>query len=250
MLTSVSTTMPAVTTGEASLTIAEMHDLNPPYLHPEYKITLRRAPSKRLIELPKEWFHLAPGPVYGRMPVRPGENDLTSQHPGRPIGQRVVLSGRVLDSDGRPAPNTLLEIWQTNAAGRYVDDVDPGFMPLDPNFTGAGRTITDSEGRYSFRTVKPAAYPGDIGSLFRPAHIHVSLFGRDLSSRLITQCYFEGDPLLDRDPILQAIPDPRGIDRLIARFNDGATEPGGVDSALAYDWDIVLRGRAATPMEN
>jgi protocatechuate 3,4-dioxygenase beta subunit len=123
-------------------------------------------------------------------------------------------------------------------------------MPLDPNFTGAGRTITDSLGRYHFRTVKPAAYPGDVGSLFRPAHIHFSLFGPDLSSRLITQCYFEGDPLLGRDPVLQSIPDPRGIQRLTARFNDEATEPGGPESALAYDWDIVLRGRNATPMED
>jgi len=227
----------------------ERLDLNPPYLHPEYAVTARRAPSKRLIALPKRWFHLAPGPVYGRLPIGPNDNDLTNQHPGRPIGQRIVLSGRVLDSDGRGVPGALIEIWQANAAGRYIDQTDPELMPLDPNFTGAGRTLTDSEGRYSFRTIKPAAYPGERGGLFRPAHIHVSVFGVDLSSRLITQCYFEGDPLLARDPIFGSIPDPRGRERLIARFNDAATELGGVDSALAYDWDIVLRGHAQTPFE-
>ena len=149
----------------------------------------------------------------------PGDNDLTKQHSGRPIGQTIMLRGRVLDSDGRAVPNTLIEIWQTNASGAYVDPADPGFMSLDPNFTGAGRTITDSEGRYYFRTIKPAAYPGDLGALFRPGHIHVSLFGPLLTSRLVTQCYFEGDPLQDRDPIFQSIRDPRVRERLIARFN-------------------------------
>jgi protocatechuate 3,4-dioxygenase beta subunit len=182
--------------------------------------------------------------------VRPGDKDLTRQHPGRPVGQTITLTGRVLDSDGRGVPHTLVEIWQTNASGAYLDTADPGFMSLDPNFSGAGRTITDSDGRYHFRTIKPAAYPGEIGGLFRPAHIHTSLFGPLIGSRLITQCYFEGDPLLDRDPILGAIPDPRGIERLKARFNSAETEVGGIDSALAYDWDIVLRGPAATPMED
>jgi protocatechuate 3,4-dioxygenase beta subunit len=229
--------------------VAEIEDVNPPYLHPAYAITVRRAPSKRLVEVPREWFHHSPGPAWGRVPVRPGDNDLTRQHPGRPVGQTITLTGRVLDSDGRGVPSTLIEIWQTNASGAYLDPADPGFMSLDPNFTGAGRTITDSDGRYHFRTIKPAAYPGEIGGLFRPAHIHTSLFGPLIGSRLVTQCYFEGDPLLDRDPILGAIPDPRGIERLKARFNSAETEVGGIDSALAYDWDLVLRGPAATPME-
>lgn len=228
---------------------AEQLDFNPPYLHPEYAITIKRAPSKRLVEVPRGWFHHSRGPVYGRIPIGPDDNNLLAQHAGRAIGQRIVLSGRVLDSDGRGVPGALVEIWQTNAAGRYVDVTDPDLMPLDPNFTGAGRTLTDSEGRYSFRTVKPAAYPGERGGLFRPAHIHTSVFGPDLSSRLITQCYFEGDPLLARDPIFGSVPDPRGRERLIARFNDEHTELGGVDSALAYDWDIVLRGSCATPFE-
>ena len=232
------------------MTVAEIEDFNPPYLHPAYEATVRRAPTKRLIEVPRDWFHHSPGPVWGRVPVRPGDNDLTKQHAGRPIGQTIMLRGRVLDSDGRGIPNTLLEIWQTNASGAYVDPADPGFMSLDPNFTGAGRTITDSEGRYYFRTIKPAAYPGDLGALFRPAHIHTSLCGPLLSHRLVTQCYFEGDPLQDRDPILQSIPDPRGIERLLARFNSADTEVGDIDSALAYDWDIVLRGPRATPVES
>lgn len=232
------------------MAVAEIEDVNPPYLHPAYAITVRRAPSKRLVQVDREWFHHSRGPAWGRIPVRPGDNDLTRQHPGRPVGQTITLSGRVLDSDGRGVPHTLVEIWQTNASGAYLDPADPGFMSLDPNFTGAGRTITDSDGHYHFRTIKPAAYPGEIGGLFRPAHIHTSLFGPLIGSRLITQCYFKGDPLLDRDPILGAIPDPRGIERLKARFNSAETEVGGIDSALAYDWDIVLRGPAATPMEN
>jgi protocatechuate 3,4-dioxygenase beta subunit len=227
---------------------AEIEDFNPPYLFPDYKITVQRAPSKRLVPLPKGWFHTAKGPVFGRVPVGPSDNDLTIQHAGRPIGQRIVVEGRVLDSDGRAVPNTLLEIWQTNACGAYVDPADPGFFPLDPNFTGAGRTITDIEGRFSFRTIKPAPYPGVIGGTFRPAHIHVSLFGPGMAGRLVTQCYFEGDHLIEHDAIAQSIPDRRGLERLIARFNYDAIEPGGPDCAVHYDWDIVLRGPEATPM--
>lgn len=232
------------------MAIAESDEFNPPYLFPDYKITVQRAPSKRLIALPKGWFHTARGPVFGRVPVAPGDNDLTNQHPGRPIGQRIVVEGRLLDSDGRGVPDTLVEIWQTNACGRYVDPADPGFFPLDPNFTGAGRTLTDHEGRYHFRTIKPAPYPGTVGGTFRPAHIHVSLFGPGLSGRLVTQCYFEGDTLIEHDPIAQSIPDRRGIERLIAHVNWDNTEPGGPECAVHYDWDIVVRGAEATPTEN
>jgi protocatechuate 3,4-dioxygenase, beta subunit len=232
-----------------TVSVAQHEDVNPPYLHPAYEITVQRAPTKRLVEVPHDFFHHSRGPVWGRVPVRPTDNDLTRQHAGRPVGQTITLTGRVLDSDGRGVPDTLVEIWQTNASGAYLDPADPGFMSLDPNFTWAGRTITDSGGRYHFRTIKPAAYPGELGALFRPAHIHTSLFGELLGSRLVTQCYFEGDPLLDRDPILNSIPDRRGIERLLARFNSAETEVGGVDSALAYDWDIVLRGPRATPID-
>lgn len=224
-------------------------DINPPYLFPDYTITVKRAPQKQLVVLPDEWFHHAPGPVFGRIPIGPNDNDLTAQHEGRPHGQRMVLNGRVADSDGRGIPNTLVEIWQTNASGRYVDQADPAFMPLDPNFTGAGRAITDNDGRFRFRTIMPAPYPGELGGFYRPKHIHVSLFGPQLGSRLITQCYFQDDPLLALDPIVRSIPDPKGLERLIARFDPDASEPGGIDSAMAYEWTIVLRGRNATPME-
>ena len=229
--------------------MATIVDCNPPYLHPDYAISVARAPGKRLVELPRGWFHELPGPVFGRIPIGPNDNDLTNQHAGRPIGERILLSGRVLDSDGRGVPGVLIEIWQTNAAGRYVDAADPCFVPLDPNFTGAGRTITDSSGRYSFRSIKPAPYLGSVGGWFRPAHIHVSLFGPNLSNRLVTQCYFEGDPFIAHDPIAQSIPDPRGLERLIALLDLDRTETHGDDSAVAYGWDIVLRGSSATPLE-
>jgi protocatechuate 3,4-dioxygenase, beta subunit len=226
-------------------------DINPPYLFPEYGITAKRSPQKALVTLPRGWFHEMPGPVYGQIRVDPSDNDLTIGHSAPPIGQRVILRGRVLDSDRRPAPNILLEVWQANASGRYADRADPGFMPIDPNFTGAGRCVTDSEGRYEFKTIMPAAYAGPIGTMFRPSHIHFSVFGRSLSERLITQCYFEGDPLIERDAIIQAIPDPKGRDRLIANFDHEATpeSSGGPESALSFRWDIVLRGPVATPME-
>jgi protocatechuate 3,4-dioxygenase beta subunit len=225
-------------------------DIHPPYLFPEYQASVHRAPTQRLVQLPRGWFHQARGPVFGRIPVRRGDNDLLHQHPGDPLGQRIVLSGRVLDSDGRGVPDTLIEIWQTNASGRYVDPNDPGFVPLDPNFTGAGRTVTDSLGRYSFKTIRPVAYLGARGSWFRPAHIHVSLFNPAFRARLITQCYFEGDPLIMHDPIVKAIPDPRGVERLTARVNFEKCDRSGDEATLAYDWDIVIRGPEATPTEN
>ena len=231
--------------------MATLADIHPPYLYPDYKITVQRAPSKRIVQLPDEWFHHIDGPVYGRLPLAPNDNDLTAKHlPGRPIGQRIQLEGRVVDSDGRGVPDVLIEIWQTNASGAYVDAADPNFVPLDPHFTGAGRTITDYEGRYWFRSIMPAPYLGAEGSWFRPAHIHVSLFSGQLTHRLITQCYFEGDPHIKHDPIANAVPDPRGLERLIAKMNNETSETHGYDAAVHYDWDIVLRGSRATPMES
>jgi protocatechuate 3,4-dioxygenase beta subunit len=169
------------------------------------------------------------------------------QHRGEPIGERIVVTGRVLDAGGRPVPHTLVEIWQANAAGRYVDPGDDHPAPLDPNFTGAGRCLTDAGGRYRFVTVKPGAYPWrNHPNAWRPAHIHFSLFGAELDSRLITQMYFPGDPLMALDPIMRSISDPRGRDRLVARFDLDTTQP---EWALGYRWDIVLRGRDATPMD-
>ena len=176
------------------------------------------------------------------------DHDLTRQHEGEPLGERIIVFGRVRDANGRPVPDALLEIWQANAAGRYRHDADSHPAPLDPNFSGGGRCATDDAGRYRFVTIKPAAYPwGNGPNAWRPAHVHFSLFGTAFATRLITQMYFPGDPLIARDPILNSIPDPRARERLVARLDPDATEP---EWALAYEFDIVLRGRDATPMES
>lgn len=222
-------------------------DYEPPYLYPDYRATELRAPRHPPVRLPDHWFHRAAGPVFGRIPVRGEDADLTRQHRGEPLGERIVITGRVLDSDGRPVRNTLVEVWQANAAGRYVDPADDHPAPLDPNFTGAGRCLTDDEGGYRFVTVKPGAYPWrNHANAWRPAHVHFSLFGPSLASRLVTQMYFPGDPLIPLDPILSSIADPRGRELLMARFDLDTTVP---EWALGYRWDIVLRGRHATPME-
>jgi protocatechuate 3,4-dioxygenase, beta subunit len=222
-------------------------DHEPPYLHPDYRSSVLRAPQRELVKLPEEWFHRLPGPVFGRVRVRPEDADLTRQHSGEPVGERIIVSGRVLDGDGRPVRDTLVEVWQANAAGRYVDAADDHSAPLDPNFTGAGRCLTDAEGRYRFVTVKPGAYPWrNHENAWRPAHIHFSLFGPGLASRLVSQMYFPGDPLMPFDPILSSIPEARGRERLVATFDMESTVP---EWALAYRWDVVLRGRGATPME-
>jgi protocatechuate 3,4-dioxygenase beta subunit len=219
----------------------------PPYLHPDYRSTVLRAPSRPLVDLPPEWFHHARGPAFGRIPVRPGDADLTRQHSGEPLGERIIVSGRVIDSGGRPVPHTLVEVWQANAAGRYVDPIDDHPAPLDPNFTGAGRCLTAEDGSYRFVTVKPGAYPWtNHQNAWRPAHVHFSLFGPELAGRLVTQMYFPGDPLLPLDPILNSIPDPRGRALLVAAFDLATTVERW---ALGYRWDVVLRGREATPME-
>jgi protocatechuate 3,4-dioxygenase beta subunit len=225
---------------------SEPSPVDPPYLYPAYTSTVLRAPSRPLLQVPAG-FHAAPGPVFGAVPVGELDHDLTRQHEGDPLGERIIVSGRVLDSDGRPVINTLLEVWQANAAGRYIDPADQHPAPIDPNFTGAGRCLTDSEGRYRFVTVKPGAYPWkNHDNAWRPAHIHFSVFGPALSSRLVTQMYFPGDPLMALDPILQSVPDPKGRERLVAGFDLDTTVP---DWALGYRWDIVLRGPSATPME-
>ncbi len=219
--------------------------MEPPYLYPEYRATQRRAPALRPVRLPDHWFHRTPGPVFGRIPVRPEDADLTRQHRAEPLGERIILTGRVTDTDGRPVRGTLVDIWQANAAGRYIDPADDHPAPLDPNFTGAGRCLTDEDGRYRFVTVKPGAYPWrNHSNAWRPAHVHFSFFGPALASRLVTQMYFPGDPLMPLDPILSSIPDPRGREMLVSRFDLETTTP---EWALGYRWDVVLRG--ATPME-
>jgi len=216
------------------------------HLAPAYKSSIKRAPAKPLIIAPHTLSELT-GPVYGHEAVQPGDADLTKQHKGEPLGERIIVFGRVLDEDAKPVPNTLVELWQCNAAGRYVHMVDQHAAPLDPNFTGAGRTVTDAEGRYQFLTVKPGAYPwGNHDNAWRPAHIHFSLFGHSFLSRLVTQMYFPNDPLIPYDPIYAAIPQ-ESRERLISSFDMAATVPNW---ALAYRFDIVLRGRAQTPMES
>lgn len=219
------------------------HPLN---ASPAYKSTLKRAPSQPLILLPQTLSETT-GPVFGHGAVGEGDADLTRQHAGEPLGERIIVTGRVLDEDGRPVPHTLVEIWQANAAGRYVHIRDQHPAPLDPNFTGAGRALTDAEGRYRFVTVKPGAYPWrNHHNAWRPAHIHFSLFGPSFLSRIITQMYFPGDPLFAYDPIFQSVTDAAARNRLVSHFDIGATEP---EWALAYRFDIVLRGRQATPVE-
>lgn len=213
---------------------------------PDYRSTLKRAPSQPLILLPHTLSETT-GPVFGHVAVSETDSDLTRHHAGEPLGERIIVSGRVLDEDGRPVPHTLIEIWQANAAGRYVHVKDQHPAPLDPNFTGAGRCLTDAEGRYRFVTIKPGAYPWrNHHNAWRPAHIHFSLFGPSFLSRVITQMYFPGDPLFPFDPIFQSIPEERARNRLISRFDLDTTQP---EWALGYRFDIVLRGREATPTE-
>lgn len=218
----------------------------PPLLYPPYKSTVRRAPVEPLIRLPAEYVDLA-APLFGALPIGGTDSDLTRQHPGEPLGERIVVAGRVLDEDGRAIPNTLVELWQCNAAGRYWHSKDDHPAPLDPNFSGAGRTVTDREGRYRFVTIKPGAYPWrNHHNAWRPAHIHFSLFGTSFLTRLVTQMYFPNDPLLAYDPIAQSIPDDRARQRLVSHFDFDLTEP---EWALGYRFDIVLRGRHSTPFE-
>jgi len=218
----------------------------PPSLYEPYLATVRRAPRQPLVFLPHTLSEIT-GPVYGHRDIAEGENDLTRQHAGEPLGERIIVTGRVLDDNGRPVPRTLVELWQANAAGRYRHDRDNHPAPLDPNFTGAGRTATDENGFYRFVTVKPGAYPWkNHDNAWRPAHIHFSIFGPAFATRLVTQMYFPGDPLFPFDPIFQSIPDERARQRLIASFDLATTKP---EWALGYQFNIILRGRDATPFE-
>jgi len=220
---------------------------HPPSLSPAYKSTVKRTPNRAPILLPPTLSELT-GPIHGQAGVRAEDADLTRQHEGEPQGERIIVTGRLLDEDGRPVPNSLVELWQCNAAGRYRHPIDQHPAPLDANFTGAGRAVTDADGRYRFVTIKPGAYPWrNHHNAWRPAHIHFSLFGPSFLSRLITQMYFPGDPLFSQDPIFQSVTDPAARERLVARFDLDVTEP---EWALGYRWDMVLRGRAATPMES
>lgn len=223
---------------------------HPPALTPNYKTSVTRSPRLALISLQNSISEIT-GPVFGHNDIDPIDNDLLknyAQAGESPIGERIILHGRVLDQNSRPVANTLVEIWQANAGGRYRHKKDTYLAPIDPNFGGCGRTLTDENGYYYFRTVKPGAYPwrNHINS-WRPAHIHLSIFGSSFAQRLITQCYFEGDPLIPECPIVQSIPVPAAVQQLTARIDMNATVP--LDS-IAYRFDIVLRGRRATLFEN
>ena len=219
----------------------------PDYLFPQYVSTIKRAPTQPLVVLPHTLTELT-GPLFGPDEIKPTDHDLTRQHAGQPIGERIVVSGRVIDENGRPVPHTLVEVWQANAAGRYPHASDSHDAPLDPNFSGAGRTITDAEGRYRFVTIRPGEYPWrNHANAWRPAHIHFSLFGPAFATRLITQMYFPGDPLLPYDPMFLCVPDEQARNRLVSTFDWDTTIP---EFALGYRFDIVLRGREATPMES
>jgi protocatechuate 3,4-dioxygenase beta subunit len=233
------------------LAIERVHDEagggdQPPYLHADYRSTRLRAPDRPLIVLPEE-LHDPTGPVYGDDPPAESDSDLTRQHDGEPLGERIIVTGTVRDRDGRPVPGSLIEIWQANAAGRYIHERDRHPAPLDPNFTGAGRVLTDADGCYRFISIKPGAYPWrNHANAWRPAHIHLSVFGRAFTERLVTQMYFPGDPLFGADPIFNSVRNPAARERLIARLDWETTTE---EWALGYRFDIVLGGRGATRFE-
>jgi protocatechuate 3,4-dioxygenase beta subunit len=222
--------------------------LHPALLSPAYTSTVRRAPREILLPRPQTLSELT-GPVYGHSSVGPLDHDLTRNavRTGEPLGERIIVTGRVLDDAGRPVPGALLEIWQANSAGRYIHKLDQHDAPLDPNFTGAGRVLTDARGEYRFVSIRPGAYPWkNHANAWRPAHIHFSVFGRAFASRLVTQMYFPGDPLLPLDPIYQSVPDEAGRRRLVSAYAHDVTEPG---RALGYRFDLVVCGARMTPFE-
>jgi protocatechuate 3,4-dioxygenase beta subunit len=221
--------------------------VHPPLATPEYGSTRLRAPARSPLVIPQTVTEVT-GPALGERDLGELDADLTHQHAGEPLGERIIVHGRVLGAEGRPLPHTLVEIWQANAAGRYQHDLDRHPAPLDPNFAGAGRCLTDAEGRYRFLTIEPGAYPWkNHHNAWRPAHIHFSVFGRAFTQRLVTQMYFPGDPLFGQDPIFNSVRDPAARARLISTFDLATTEP---EWALAYQFDIVLRGREATLFED
>jgi protocatechuate 3,4-dioxygenase, beta subunit len=228
------------------------YPLDPPGSQPDndtpaYRSTELRHPSRPLRLLPQRMTELT-GPLFGAERVQPGDADLTRRSGGEAVGQRIIVHGRVLDAHGRPVPDTLLEVWQANAGGRYRHPVDQWAAPLDPHFDGLGRCATDADGRYSFTTVKPGAYPWkNHHNAWRPAHIHFSLFGRAFTQRLVTQMYFPDDPLLDQDPIFNSVPDEQARARMVSAYDHHATTEHW---ALGFRFDIVLRGREATPFES
>lgn len=218
----------------------------PPTLYPDYASTVKRAPRRAPVRFEHTLSEVT-GPGFSDGWAGPDAADLTTQHKGAPLGERIIVAGRVLDEDGRPVPGTLIELWQCNSAGRYHHPVDQHDAPLDPNFTGVGQVVSGADGSWRFLTIKPGAYPWrNTPNAWRPAHIHFGIFGPGFVTRVVTQMYFPGDPLLAFDPIYQSTPDAAARERLIADYDPNLSE---AEWALGYRWDIVLRGRAATPVE-
>jgi protocatechuate 3,4-dioxygenase beta subunit len=218
----------------------------PDHLHPPYVSSVKRAPSKPLVHLPHTLSEVT-GPSSDTFAIDVKASDLTRQHHGEPLGERIIVSGRVLDEDGRPAAHTLIEVWQANAAGRYRHNVDQHNAPLDPNFEGSGHTLTDEHGNFRFITIRPGAYPWrNHYNAWRPAHIHFSIFGPAFATRLITQMYFPGNALLPFDPIFNCTADEKARNRLISLFDWETTV---CEQALGYKFDIILSGRDSTPLE-
>ena len=225
------------------------HRQHPPALTPGYRSSVLRAPRIPLWSLQNSLSEVT-GPRFRPEQLGPLDHDLilNCAHEGEPIGERIIVHGRVVDESGRGVPNVLVEVWQANAGGRYRHVDDRYIAPIDPNFGGCGRMLTDGDGHYVFRTIKPGAYPfRNFINSWRPAHVHYSVFGSGFAQRLVTQMYFEGDPLLRNDPIAHTVADPAAIDRLVARLDVDAGIP--LD-CLAYRFDIVLRGRRQTLFEN
>jgi protocatechuate 3,4-dioxygenase, beta subunit len=229
------------TGGFEGLAELDMRLLDPPYDSPWYRSTTWRAPKRPLLVLPQSLGDTT-GPVFGERTVKPDDCDLTRQHEAEPIGQRITVEGRLLDLSGRPISGQLIEVWQANAAGRYRHHVDNHPAPIDPNFSGYGRCLTDGEGRYRFVTVRPGAYPwGNHPNAWRPAHVHFSVFGRAFTHRLVTQMYFPDDPLFEFDPVFNSVTSPAARAAMVAAFDLRLTEP---ERSLGYRFDIVV-GAAA-----
>ncbi|HEY6469637.1 MAG TPA: protocatechuate 3,4-dioxygenase subunit beta [Candidatus Dormibacteraeota bacterium] len=220
---------------------------HPPNNTPAYRSSELRAPKRPLRVLPERFPDLS-APLMTGITIGPLDHDLTRQHEGEPLGERITISGAVRDEEGAPVAGALVEVWQANAAGRYAHVSDQHPAPLDPNFSGAGRCLTDDEGRYHFITIKPGAYPWrNHPNAWRPAHVHFSVFSDAFAQRLVTQMYFLGDPLLPLDPLFNAMPDPAVRERLVARWSLELTQP---EWSLGYEWDIVVAGRDATPLHD
>jgi protocatechuate 3,4-dioxygenase, beta subunit len=226
---------------------ADPEGTHPPMSFAGYRSTALRNPAKPLHLLPQRLTEVT-GPLFGAERVMPGDDDLTQHDGGEAVGQRIIVHGRLLDGDGRAVPDALLEVWQANAGGRYRHVVDQWPSPLDPHFSGLGRTVTDGQGRYRFTTIRPGAYPWrNHANAWRPAHIHFSVFGRAFVQRLVTQMYFPDDPLFFQDPIFNSVPDEKARQRMVSAYDHEVTSDHW---ALGFRFDIVLRGREQTPFES